>query len=96
MEESAALDDLQQFIGMWHMTASFADAPQAITTFEWLPGRRFLIQRWEVEHPDAPDGIAIIGIDSTNGTLVSTTSILVGSHASTRWDSPMAYGRFSG
>jgi hypothetical protein len=23
------------------------------------------VQRWEVEHPDAPDGIAIIGLDAT-------------------------------
>ena len=28
--------------------------------FEWLPGERFLIQRWEVPMPEAPDGIAII------------------------------------
>ncbi|MGH2992653.1 MAG: hypothetical protein ACRDL1_03860 [Solirubrobacterales bacterium] len=31
--------------------------------FEWLPGERFLVQHWEVPHPDAPDGIAIIGFD---------------------------------
>ena len=24
---------------------------------------RFLIQRWEVPHPDAPDGLAVIGFD---------------------------------
>jgi hypothetical protein len=28
-----------------------------------MPGRRFLIQRWEVPVPEAPDGIAIIGTD---------------------------------
>lgn len=56
--------DLEQLIGQWHMTSSFADAPQARTTFEWLAGRRFVIQRWEVDHPDAPDGIAVIGVDS--------------------------------
>jgi hypothetical protein len=32
--------------------------------FEWLPGEQFLVQRWEVPHPDVPDGIAIIGFDS--------------------------------
>ncbi len=51
------------------MTPSFGpqsgDGPRALTTFDWLAGRRFLIQRWEVEHPDAPDGIAIIGADPT-------------------------------
>lgn len=56
------------------MAASFAagdaaDAPRARTTFEWLAGRRFLIQRWEVDHPDAPDGIAIIGVDPGAGAL---------------------------
>ncbi|HEX6677126.1 MAG TPA: hypothetical protein VF486_19115 [Actinomycetes bacterium] len=68
MAEAAAhkaLEPLDVFVGAWSMTTSFApnpaDAPRARTTFEWLPGRRFLIQRWEVEHPDAPDGNAIVG-----------------------------------
>jgi hypothetical protein len=43
---------------------------RAQTTFEWLPGKCFLIQRWEVDHPDAPDGIAIIGFDQEKTTLV--------------------------
>jgi hypothetical protein len=64
------LDGLEPLIGEWHMTASFADAPQAHTTFEWLAGRRFLIQRWEVEHPEAPDGIAIIGLDSGRSAYI--------------------------
>jgi hypothetical protein len=60
-------DDLEPFVGPWRMTPSFtphaSDVAHALTTFEWLAGRRFLIQRWEIEHPDAPDGIAIIGFD---------------------------------
>ena len=32
--------------------------------FEWLPNRQFVVQRWEVPHPAAPDGIAIIGWDA--------------------------------
>lgn len=67
------LDDLDVFVGRWSMTASFAsaagDAPRAWTTFEWLPGRRLLIQRWEVDHPEAPDGIAIIGFDPDGAGL---------------------------
>jgi hypothetical protein len=35
----------------------------ARVTFEWMPGERFLIQRWEVPIPEAPDGIAVIGPD---------------------------------
>ena len=61
------LGALEPFVGQWRMTAGFspnpADAPRALTTFEWLSGRRFLVQRWEVDHPDAPDGIAMIGFD---------------------------------
>jgi hypothetical protein len=54
------------------MTASFAEigAPQAETSFEWLEGRRFLVQRWHVDHPDAPDGIAIIGWDGERATYL--------------------------
>ncbi len=37
------------------------EPPDAETSFEWLEGGRFLIQRWRVDHPAAPDGIAIIG-----------------------------------
>ena len=70
----ATLQSLDVFVGAWNMAASFvpstADAPRARTSFEWLSGRRFLIQRWEVEHPDAPDGIAVIGLDHDGTTLV--------------------------
>jgi hypothetical protein len=64
---SAALDELQALVGEWSMEARFPggppSGPQGRTVFEWLPGRRFLIQRWEVPHPEAPDGLAIIGSD---------------------------------
>jgi hypothetical protein len=62
--------ELDLFVGTWRMTASFTEigAPQAETSFEWLEGRRFLVQRWHVDHPDAPDGIAIIGWDDEKAT----------------------------
>jgi hypothetical protein len=34
---------------------------EARVSFEWLEGRAFLIERWTVDLPEAPDGIAIIG-----------------------------------
>jgi hypothetical protein len=68
------LEALDIFVGEWSMTSSLApdpvDAPRARTTFEWLPGRRFLVQRWEIDHPGAPDGIAVIGFDARRGTLL--------------------------
>jgi hypothetical protein len=61
------LDALQPLVGEWSMTAEFEGLPPmdagARVTFEWLPGRTFLVERWEVPVPEAPDGIAIIGAD---------------------------------
>jgi hypothetical protein len=58
---------LEPFVGEWNLAASFGGEPPvsggARATFEWLSGGTFLIQRWEVPVPEAPDGIAIIGVD---------------------------------
>jgi hypothetical protein len=68
------LGQLDVFVGEWNMTTSLTSSPdhalRARTTFEWLPGRRFLIQRWEIEDADAPDGIAIVGLDTDRATLL--------------------------
>jgi hypothetical protein len=54
-------------VGEWSLAAAFDDRPAedvgARVSFGWLPGERFLIQRWEIPVPEAPDGIAIIGLD---------------------------------
>jgi hypothetical protein len=72
--DDTTLEALDALVGVWDMVPSFApnpaDAPRARTTFEWLEGRRFLVQRWTVDHPDAPDGIAIIGYDPDAASLV--------------------------
>jgi hypothetical protein len=74
-----AIERLQPFIGEWNMEAVFPSSSPAAgmqatgvarTVFEYLAGRRFVIQRWELPHPDAPDGIAIIGWDRDRGSLV--------------------------
>lgn len=61
--DKAALDP---FVGEWEMSITFpGQEPMsgATVTFEWMPGEQFLIERWEVPVPEAPDGIAIIGDD---------------------------------
>jgi hypothetical protein len=68
------MDQLEPFIGEWAMAATFQSAPtiedpDARTTFEWMPGRQFLIQRFRAPDP-APDGIAIIGFDIERDTLL--------------------------
>jgi hypothetical protein len=62
-----SLEALEPLVGNWTMKPEFEgippDAPGAPVSFEWLSDGRFLIQRWEVPVPEAPDGIAIIGAD---------------------------------
>jgi hypothetical protein len=66
-DDPDALEALQWFVGEWRMLAGLGDEPTedvgARVSFEWLPGRRFMVERWEVPIPEAPDGIAIIGTD---------------------------------
>lgn len=52
---------LAPLIGEWRLEASLADGPAGHVSFEWLAGEAFVVQRWEVPVPEAPDGIAIIG-----------------------------------
>jgi hypothetical protein len=64
------LEGLEPLVGEWRMAAVFKELPSvepgARASFEWLPGERFLVERWEVPIPEAPDGIAIIGADPEN------------------------------
>lgn len=77
--DSDPMARLAPYIGEWQMQAVFPDTSPvqiaetqgvARTVFEWLAERQFVIQRWEVPHPAAPDGIAIIGWDRGKETYV--------------------------
>jgi hypothetical protein len=68
-----SLDRLDVLTGEWEMEAAFeagyfgSGSPAMSrrggrTRFEWLEGRFYLIQRFVVEDPAAPSGIAIIGL----------------------------------
>jgi hypothetical protein len=72
MQPNEALAVLDVLVGEWGMEARFGHMPpadvDARVVFEWLTGGQFLVQRWSVPLPEAPDGIALIGRDSaTNG-----------------------------
>jgi hypothetical protein len=62
-----ALAALDVLVGEWSMEARFAAMSlpdvDARAAFEWLAGGQFLVQRWSVPLPEAPDGIALIGRD---------------------------------
>jgi hypothetical protein len=64
---SDSLEALGPLVGDWKLLAAFGDEPAtdvgARVSFEWLPGEQFLIERWELPIPEAPDGIAILGAD---------------------------------
>jgi hypothetical protein len=64
-DRNPALERLDALVGEWSMEARPPGGPpwpgEGRVTFEWLEGRRFLIERWRVDLPEAPDGIAIIG-----------------------------------
>jgi hypothetical protein len=61
----------QPFIGTWATEATHpllpGDAIPGETSFEWLEGRRFVIQRSHYDHPEIPDAIAVFGV--TDGRL---------------------------
>jgi hypothetical protein len=59
-EREAALARLEPLVGEWTIEAF---GMQGSTTFEWALDRRFLVERSAVPHPDAPDGLCVIGID---------------------------------
>jgi len=71
---SPEAESLGAFLGEWSMEVALPGAEptdmRAWCVFEWMAGERFLVQRWEVPHPEAPDGIAIIGFDEGRETYL--------------------------
>ena len=66
--QPAELAALEPFIGAWTLHADVQRAGagdvRARTVFEWILDGRFLLQRSEVDHPEAPDGHMIVALDA--------------------------------
>ena len=62
------LEALEALVGDWVL--GDPAAPVGRTSFSWLEGRRFLVQRWSIDIPEAPDGFAIVGEDPAGGGLL--------------------------
>lgn len=62
-----ALKPLEPLVGAWRMKPRFPQLPpvegHADVAFEWMPGGKFLVERWTVPIPEAPDGLAVLGPD---------------------------------
>jgi hypothetical protein len=58
---------LEPLIGSWTVEAEFpTPGPLVIrgrSTFDWLLARRYVLQRSEMDHPDAPDSHSILAPD---------------------------------
>ena len=71
-----SLEALKPLVGAWRLVATFKDMSPvdagARVSFEWLPGERFLIQRWEVPIEEAPDGMVLSqGMEDNSRPLLS-------------------------
>jgi hypothetical protein len=61
---------LQPFVGEWSVEASLAPGEKGETVFEWVLGGRYLLQRATTPHPEAPDGLCVIGSDEDGDAYI--------------------------
>lgn len=72
-ERDPALEPFEALIGTWDVEAKHRLVEEVVhgsTTFEWLEGGHFLVQRSHMEHELFPDGISIIGAPEAGDGLV--------------------------
>ena len=73
-----ALRRLEPLVGEWALEAKPPDGPPwpggGRVTVEWHDSGAHLVQRWSVDIPEAPNGVAIIGCDAANGTYTQLYS----------------------
>ncbi len=71
-QQRARLDRLEPLVGEWRIEAPGLPSPaeaaeSARMAFEWILGGAFLLQRFSVPVPGAPDALAVIGTDEGDG-----------------------------
>ena len=67
------LELFDALIGTWATEASHPSVDAVVpgtTTFEWLEGGHFIVQRSRSEHESFPDGISVIGAPESGHGLV--------------------------
>ncbi len=66
-----ALEPFSVLAGTWSTVGTHPMVPGTTfhgrTSFEWLEGGAFMIMRSEIDEPEIPSGVAIIGSDDTTG-----------------------------
>ncbi|HET6280210.1 MAG TPA: hypothetical protein VFH73_04565 [Polyangia bacterium] len=69
---------LEPLIGEWSMAMVMPGEERPVelpdvgarVTFEWMGDKAFVLERWTVSVPEAPDGLAVIGWDDGRGTFL--------------------------
>jgi hypothetical protein len=68
----APLNRLESLIGEWTLEAIGPDGQpwpgEATVTIEWHDSRAHIVQRSNIDVPEAPNSISIMGCDDANGT----------------------------
>jgi hypothetical protein len=68
------MTELDTLVGEWTVAMRFVDESlpdmHGRTTFEWMVGEKFLIQRSGADHPAMPSAHSLIGYDEGRGTLL--------------------------
>jgi hypothetical protein len=68
-----ALEPLTPLVGEWRTTGTHPLVPGTTfhgrTSFSWHEGGAFLLMRSEIDEPEIPSGLAIIGSDDAAGTF---------------------------
>jgi hypothetical protein len=65
------MNELEKFVGVWKLEAVFPRGgpmeAESRVEFEWALGGAFLLERSEIDHPDAPDRLAIVAPNPDGG-----------------------------
>ncbi|GAC69215.1 hypothetical protein [Gordonia soli] len=73
-----ALRALEPLIGTWDLAIAWPDGTPwpggGRQVIEWLPDHAHVIQRGEIDLPEAPASVAIIGCDGAKGTFTQLYS----------------------
>jgi hypothetical protein len=68
-----ALEPLAPLLGTWRTTGTHPLAPGTTfhgrTSFAWHEGGAFVVMRSEIDEPEVPSGVAVIGSDDAAGTV---------------------------
>jgi hypothetical protein len=82
-DASGSLERLDVLVGEWETNVPGVEA-EGRTTFEWLEGGGFLIERSTVDRPEFPNAICVIGATGPIGGLQQHYFDSRASRASTR------------